>query len=101
MLTRLVSFYCANIPRSVVSAQAAVFRKFCQQIEQIGTTIDHGPAIDRYIRHSKFDVLLIFDIDCIPLNERVVPEAIDIVANRSCLYGLRQNSNSFSGGDYV
>ncbi len=101
MLTRIVSFYFANVPQSVVSAQAAVFRKFGQPIEQIRTTLDHGPAIDQYIRHSKFDVLLIFDVDCIPLNEHVVPEAIDIVANRPCLYGLRQNSNSFAGGDYV
>src|SRR6266702_2664435 len=99
MLTRIVSFYFANVPQSVVSAQAAVFRKFGQPIEQIRTTLDHGPAIDQYIRHSKFDVLLIFDIDCIPLNEHVVPEAIDIVANRPCLYGLRQNSNSFAGGN--
>src|SRR6266567_7088923 len=99
MLTRIVSFYMPNIPGSVLRAQAAVFAKFGQQIEQIPTSLDHGPAIDQYIRHSRFDVLIIFDIDCIPLHEHVIPEAIEIVSGRLCVYGVRQKS--FAGGDYV
>src|SRR5229473_1431996 len=102
MLTRIVTFYQGNIPRSVVSAQAAVFEKFGQHIEQVLTHLDHGPAIDEYIKHSTFDVLLIFDIDCIPLNENVIPEAIEIVTRRPCLYGIRQNANHVPGSaDYV
>ncbi len=102
MLTRIVSFYMPNIPSSVLRAQAAVFAKFGQQIEQIPTSLDHGPAIDQYIRHSRFDVLIIFDIDCIPLNARVVPEAIEIVKDHPCIYGIRQNANHIPGSaDYV
>jgi len=99
MLTRIVSFYMPNIPSSVLRAQAAVFAKFGQQIEQIPTSLDHGPAIDQYIRHSRFDVLIIFDIDCIPLHEHVIPEAIEIASSRLCVYGIRQKS--FGDRDYV
>jgi GR25 family glycosyltransferase involved in LPS biosynthesis len=102
MLTRIVTFYQGNIPRSVVSAQAAVFKKFGQHIEQVLTHLDHGPAIDEYINRSTFDVLLIFDVDCIPLNDNVIPEAIEIVTKRPCLYGIRQNANHVPGSaDYV
>src|SRR5713226_4179087 len=102
MLTRIVTFYQGNIPQSVVSAQAAVFEKFGQHIEQVLTHLDHGPAIDEYIKHSTFDALLIFDVDCIPLNETVIPEAIEIVTRRPCLYGIRQNANHVPGSaDYV
>jgi hypothetical protein len=101
MLTRIVSFYMANIPSSVLRAQAAVFAKFDQQIEQIPTSLDHGSAIDQYIMDSRFDVLIIFDIDCIPLHEHVIPEAIEIVSGRLCVYGIRQKYQGSVAGDYV
>src|ERR1051326_740173 len=102
MLTRIVSFYQGNIPRSVVAAQAAVFSKFGQRLDQVLTHCGHDEAIDRYIRDSEFDVLIIFDIDCIPLHEEVIPDAIATVANRSCVYGIRQNANDIlNSADYI
>jgi GR25 family glycosyltransferase involved in LPS biosynthesis len=102
MLTRIVSFYQGNIPKSIIQAQAAVFEKFGYKIEQVLTASSHGAAIDHYVRSVQFDVLLIFDVDCIPLDEQVIPDAIDAVAHHPCLYGIRQNANQFPGTpDYV
>src|SRR5260370_24498592 len=51
---------------------------------------------------STFDVVLILDIECVPLTENVIPEAIEIVTKRPCLYGIRQNANHVPGSaDYV
>jgi len=102
MLTRIVSFYQGNIPKSIIQAQAAVFEKFGYKIEQVLTASSHGAAIDHYVRSVQFDVLLIFDVDCIPLDEQVIPNAIDAVAHHPCLYGIRQNANHLPGTpDYV
>lgn len=102
MLTRIVSFYQGNIPNSILRAQAAVFEKFGHKIEQVLTASDHGAAIDHYVRSVQFDVLLIFDVDCIPLDAQVIPDAIEAVARHPCIYGIRQNANHLPGTpDYV
>lgn len=99
---KTLSFYKDNIPDDIVKAQKAVFDKFGIQIEQILTTLPHPDAIDDYIQNNQFDVLIIFDIDCIPLAESTVTDAIEIVTKANCIYGAIQNANYIEGSsDYI
>lgn len=98
----VTSFYNNNIPQPLVKAQKAVFDKFEIPIEQILTYLPHSDAIDHYIENNQFDVLIIFDIDCIPLTEKAVTEAVEIVTEADCIYGAIQNANHIEGcADYA
>lgn len=94
---RIVSFYNDNIPQPVVKAQKAIFDKFGLPLEQIPTRLSHPDAIDSYTGNNCFDVLIIFDIDCIPLTKNAVPETIEIVTETDCIYGAIQNANHIEG----
>jgi hypothetical protein len=94
---RIVSFYNDNIPEDVVRAQKAVFDKFGIEIQQTLTHLSHAEAIDTYLANNLFDVLIIFDVDCIPLVRRAVAEAVEIVTRANCIYGAAQNANYIEG----
>jgi hypothetical protein len=94
---RIVSFYNDNIPEEVLSAQKAVFDKFGIKIQQVFTRLSHAEAIDTYMENNLFDVLIIFDVDCIPLVRRAVAEAVEIVTRANCIYGAAQNANHIEG----
>lgn len=102
MIVRTVAFYNDNIPEDVVNAQKSVFDKFGVHIEQVLTPLSHPDAIDNYISNNRFDVLTIFDIDCIPLRESTTTNAIRIVTETNCIYGAIQNANYIKGSpDYA
>ena len=99
---RIVAFYNDNIPQDVVNAQKAVFDKLGLHIEQVLTKLSHPDAIDNYISNNQFDVLTIFDIDCIPLRRSTVTDAVRIVTKTNCIYGAVQNANYIEGSsDYA
>jgi hypothetical protein len=99
---KVVTFYKDNIPWNTVKAQKAVFDKFGIGIEQVLTHLSHPDAIDDYIEHNQFDVLIIFDIDCIPLTRSTVTDAVKIVTKADCIYGAVQNANYIEGSsDYI
>jgi hypothetical protein len=99
---RIVAFYNDNIPEDVVNAQKAVFDRFGVPIEQVLTPLSHPDAIDNYISNNQFDVLTIFDIDCIPLRKSTITDAISIVTKTNCIYGAIQNANYIEGSsDYA
>lgn len=102
MIVRIVAFYKDNIPEDVVKAQKAVFDKFGVPMEQVLTPLSHPDAIDNYISNNRFDVLTIFDIDCIPLRRSIITDAIRIVTKTNCIYGAIQNANYIEGSpDYA
>jgi len=99
---KIITFYNDNIPQPVVNAQKAVFDKFRIPVEQTLTHMSHPDAIDDYIGNNQFNVLIIFDIDCIPLTKKAVTEAIEIVTETDCVYGAIQNANHVEGSaDYA
>ena len=99
---KIATFYNNNIPQSLVKAQKAVFDKFEIPIEQILTCLPHPDAIDHYIENNQFDVLIIFDIDCIPLTKELIAEAVRVVTETDCIYGAVQNANHIEAtADYA
>lgn len=98
----IITFYNDNIPLPLVKAQKTVFDKFGIRIEQTLTHLSHPDAIDHYVKNNQFDVLIIFDIDCIPLTKDAVSEAAQIVRKNNCIYGAIQNANHIEGSaDYA
>ena len=102
MVTRIASFYNSNIPHDILDMQHRVFDKFGIHHEQHLTDQPHSHAIDDFILANDFDLLMLFDIDCIPLDGRIIGDAARIVTERPCIYGAIQNANHIPGSpDYV
>lgn len=101
-MDRVFSFY-SEMPESVLRAQFDVFGEFGVELEQVpfdipkgrGKSSAYGRAIDGVLRAcSNDDVVAIFDVDCIPLDEDSVPFLFGR-ANECVLVGCSQQANHF------
>lgn len=93
---RVVSFYMDNVVDEVVAHQKAVFDKFGYQIEQIRTERRHGDAIEVYLSTRSWEVITLFDIDCIPLRAGVIEDAHDRCVDGKTIFGAAQQANQFA-----
>jgi hypothetical protein len=89
----IVSFYSNNINYEIVSLQKEIFNNFNIPLEQYFFTTTHGTAIKTYLENSKWDIVTIFDVDCIPLSNDVINNVKNII-NDKTIYGNAQISNS-------
>jgi len=94
MNAAIFSLYWDNIDPRVVDYQKKVMDHFKLQINQHKIHgLDHGEWMDWTLqRHDNLDVLVFFDIDCIPLNGEKVGHCIE-KASRGILIGNEQASN--------
>lgn len=95
----IVSFYMSNTPREVVDAQAKVINKMAPDITflQVNTKKSHGESIDAaldlLLAKMDKDLLILLDIDAIPLRESAIPTLINMTMNGTRLAGAPQASN--------
>lgn len=94
-----IAFYTDNIPEAVLEAQKAVFKMFGLDLHQVKPDVweGHGGSIDRFLAGNEFfggenDVIVLWDIDCIPLNVDVVNEAISF-ADAGGIMGVAQKAS--------
>lgn len=102
-MIRYVSLHNGNISSELIAMQKAMMDKFNIPIEQIQTDLSHEAAIDEFLKEETWDLLVLFDIDCIPLkwNEGYICniglESFDIR-----LFGAPQRANHIPNSkDYV
>lgn len=76
----IITFYNDIIDQEIVLSQKKVFDKFNLNLQQIKPEkwVNHGTCVDQYLNQIKDEneVIVLFDIDSIPLNEWIVPYAI-------------------------
>lgn len=95
-----ITFYTDNIDPKIPEMQKAVFNKFGLEINQIKLSgadwKGHGGSIDDFINevflHSEDNILVLWDIDCIPLNLDIVNEAISFADNGG-IFGIAQKAS--------
>lgn len=88
-----VSFYRNNINTLLVQKQKEVFDKFGIDHTQVLTDKDHNVAIDLYLMSEEWDTVFLFDIDCIPLKEKIFEYALDKIKDGNTLFGAAQMAN--------
>ena len=94
----IVSLYKDDLPNNIVSYQKKVFDYFNIDLLQIKFNSMHSKSMDDFIKHNddvKWDFLTFFDVDCIPIKEGVIENAIDRVSNGKTIYGNAQSSNTY------
>lgn len=92
----IVTFYNKIISKKVVDLQKKVFNKFGYSINQVFVEnwTTHSDAIDQYLKgvNNENEVIVLFDIDAIPLNNTVIKEAVEWCKNNIGIVGIAQNA---------
>lgn len=93
----IVTFYNQRINKEIVTNQKKVFEKFGIELNQIdfGTWTSHGKIINDYLKtcDQNWEYLVLFDIDCIPLNDTIVSESIKWVQDNIGIIGVAQRAS--------
>jgi hypothetical protein len=93
MQHKIVSFYAENLNPIIVELQKKVFDKVGIPLIQIPFIGTHGSAIREYLETNDWDLITLFDVDCIPLSSSVIDKVLEVVDNDT-IYGNAQISNS-------
>lgn len=88
---QIFSCYMNNIPENVVKYQKYVFDKFGMEINQEYTDLPfHDYWLDYKIKSIDFDILIFFDIDCIPLKPGLYEYIVDQISDNNSIIGVEQ-----------
>ena len=99
----VVSFYMQNVSQDVVAAQRQAIRRFLPadvDVVQLKTGFAHGCTIDLFLAFARYDLILILDIDCIPISAHAIPSLIE-AAKAGALVGAAQRANHIGNDDHL
>lgn len=100
---RIFSFYKGNVNLKIPQYQEAVFRKFNQKIEYIvEESYEHGDFLNYVCRNVRdTDFIIIFDVDCIPVNKNWIKNLLTDLKEPRSLVGAAQTANHLQDGKNI
>ena len=99
----IASVYMDNVPAEVALAQSAVLDAFAPtgfEVRQVLTERSHGAALDEIMAGADADLVLILDIDCVPLTTAAIP-TLAASAEAGALAGCVQRANHIDNGAHL
>jgi hypothetical protein len=99
----VASIYMDNIPAAVVGAQRAVLQALAPpqfELRQVFTRQSHGSALDAIMAGADADLVIVLDIDCVPLTAAAIP-ALAARARAGALAGCAQRANHIANGAHI
>jgi hypothetical protein len=85
------SCYMKNIPMKVVEYQKKVFDSLGMELHQELSNLPfHDYWLDQKINSLDFDILIFFDIDCIPLKKGLYDYIVDQISDNNSIIGVEQ-----------
>lgn len=99
----IASVYMDNIAAEVVAAQRAVLEALAPpgfEIRQVLTRRSHAAALDGVVAGAEAELVLILDIDCVPLTREAIP-ALAAQAADGALAGCVQRANHIDNGAHL
>lgn len=95
------SCYMNNVPKKFVDSQKAVFDRFGMELNQELTYLPyHHQWLDNKIKTLDFDIIIFFDIDCIPLKPGLYEYIVDQISDNNSFIGAEQ-VNQTRSPDFV
>lgn len=92
----IVTFYNEKITPIIPKLQKDVFNYFGYEINQIFVSdwVSHGNSIDNFLsdKFNEDDVIVIFDIDSIPLNKNIINDCIHWCKNNIGVFSVAQKT---------
>lgn len=89
-----ITCYMNNISENIVKHQKDVFNLFGMDLIQEYTELNHPDFLDEKIRNSDYDIIIFFDIDCIPLKPNFYEYVIENLSDNNSIIGVEQCSLS-------
>jgi hypothetical protein len=99
----IASVYMDNIPAPVVQAQRAVLEALAPadfELRQFLTRHPHGEALDELISLADAELVVILDIDCVPMTPAAIPE-LAARAEAGSLAGCVQRANHIANDAHL
>ena len=99
----IASVYMDNIPAEVVAAQRQVLEALAPpdfELRQVLTGRSHAAALDEIVAGAEAELVLILDIDCVPLTRAAIP-ALAAKAAGGALAGCVQRANHIDNGAHL
>jgi len=98
---RAFSCYMNNIPEKVVKYQKEVFNTLGMELNQELSNLPyHHTWMNQKINSIDFDILIFFDIDCIPLKSGLYEYIVDQISDNNSIIGVEQ-VNQTRSPDFV
>lgn len=95
-MNTIITFYNEKINPQVVELQKKVFNKFGLDINQIKPSnwVSHGQSVDDFLNTitDPNEIIVLFDIDCIPLDGEIVPTAIKWCSENIGIFSMAQKA---------
>ena len=92
----IVTFYNEVISPEILDLQKKIFNKFGLEINQIFVKNwkNHGESVDEYLKlkNDPKEIVVLFDIDCIPLNNTIVPNAVKWCSQNVGIFSVAQKA---------
>lgn len=92
----IITFYNEKINKNFPILQKKVFEKFGQTINQyeIKEWVSHGKHIDDFLNPitDENQIIVLFDIDCIPINHEIIPKSIKWAKENIGIYSMAQTA---------
>lgn len=102
-MVTVLSIYMGNVISDTVDYQDRCVRKFLPKdwgFAQIHTTARHPEALDDLIREIRSDIVVILDVDCVPLSTRAFT-FLERNASQGFLSGAIQRANHLSNNAHL
>ncbi len=93
MNIKIFSCYEDNISTKIISYQKKVFDLFNMELNQELTDKSHPDYLDYKINSEYFDIIIFFDIDCIPLKPNLYEYIVKQLSDNNSLIGVEQSAN--------
>lgn len=92
----IFTVYNKKINSNIVRLQKAVFQKYNVDLNQIkiDNWVNHGESVDNILKeyNDPNEIIVLFDIDSIPLNKEIVPSAIEWAKNNTGIFSVAQRA---------
>lgn len=101
-MTHIYAYHMSNALPEVLAAQRAVFDRLSIPLRQVCSALSHGQFLTETLRNADVaDVVVFFDIDCIPLRADVVERVINVAQRRRAIVGCAQQANHLEALKYL
>lgn len=87
------TLYWDNVDERIIQSHKSVFEHFGINIEYTNMEVNQGVWMTGVCRNIISDVYVFFEIDCVPLNKKVVDDCIKYVIENNSFIGAAQVSN--------
>ena len=95
------SLYWPNTNPEIVESHKKVMKHFELPCNYHEKQIDHGLWMDEVLRSAKTEIVIFFDIDCVPISKEKFIEYIKYVHKNKTFLGIAQVSNHIAPAQHV